>query len=151
MVEAFSSGSSSPGNENIELFNGTNSLKPISAMPGASEVKTVRLTTGATSTTVSTELTPTSGKKVRVISLDLISDSATATNFEVYFGTGANITSNAGKEIAETRLDTDIVLSFTKTWPDGGGPVGAVDEVVSVRTSADIGTGGFGILTYREE
>ena len=120
-------------------------------IPAASEVKTVRLTTGATSTTRSTELTPTSGKKVRVISLDLITDSATATNFEVYFGTGTNITTNAGSEIAECRLDTDIVMNFTKSWPDGGGPVGAADEVVSIRTGTDIGTGGFGILTYREE
>ena len=122
--------------------------------PDASEVKTVRLTTGATSTTRSTELTPTSGKKVRVISLDLNTDNTAVAQFEVYFGTGTNITTNAGKEIAETRLDEQaagMLPYFTKSWPDGGGPVGAADDVVSIRTSADIGTGGFGILTYREE
>ena len=151
MADTGSGGSTPTGSQDVEIFSGSTALKPISAMPGASEVKTVRLTTGATSTTVSTELTPTSGKKVRVISIDLVTDSATAANFEVYFGTGANITSNAGKEIVETRLDTDNVPFFTKTWPDGGGPVGAADDVVSIRTSADIGTGGFGILTYREE
>ncbi len=123
-------------------------------IPGASDVKTVRLTTGSTSTTRSTELTPTSGKKIRVISLDLSTDNTTVAQFEVYFGTGTNITTNAGKEIAETRLDEQaagMLPYFTKSWPDGGGPVGAVNDVVSIRTSANIGTGGFGILTYREE
>lgn len=126
-------------------------LGPIGAPTGASEVKTARKTTVSNSTTRVTMATPTSGKKIRILSVRSSSKSATATPFEIYFGTGANITTNAGKEVDNPNLDlTDQPNAFA-SWPDGAGPVGAADDVVSLRTEDDITTTGRVIVSYREE
>ena len=119
--------------------------------PGASEVKSVLKTTASNSTTRVTVLTPTSGKKVRIISCHARSGSTTGTGIEVYFATGATILTNAGKEIVETVLDITDMPSIFLVWPDGGGPVGAVDEVISLRTGADITNNVVVVIHYREE
>ena len=150
MVDTSSGGSSSPGNENIELFNGTDSLKPISAMPGAGEVKAVRQTI-SNSTTVVTAATPASGKKIRIISVIINYDSTTATAAEVYFDTGANIASDELKAIAEAFMlsPDNAIASFT--WPDGAGPVGAADDVLSVREGTGVVATLSFVIHYREE
>ncbi len=119
--------------------------------PGASEVKAARLTTVSSSVTRATVFTPTSGKKVRIVSVQLANASTTGTIFWVYFDTGAAITTNPGKEIANAYLDLDTVPSWALSWPDGAGPVGDVDDVVSLRTNVDIATTGMIIVHYREE
>ena len=123
-------------------------------VPGAGEVLPTRSVLGATSTTRSTVLTPGSGKKLRVIKCLAITDSSTVTNFQVYFGTGANITTNAGKEVMEARLDLAAageVAQRSEDWPEGAGTVGAADEVLSVRTDVDIGANGKVYVWTREE
>ena len=145
-----SGGSSPTGNDNVELFSGTIALKPIAAMPGASEVKAVRQTI-SNSTTVATIATTASGKKIRIISVIINYDSASATAAEVYFGTGDNIASDETKAIAEAFMlsPDNAIASFT--WPDGAGPVGAADEVLSVREGTGvIATLSF-VIHYREE
>ncbi len=119
--------------------------------PGASEVKAARLVSVDDSTTRATIATPASGKKIRIIALQVWTDSTTAAVVEVYFDTGTNITSNAGNEIAEPRLDLDDFSHFDMVWPDGGGPVGGADEVVSLRTTANITVAVRIIIHYREE
>ena len=119
--------------------------------PGASEVKTVRLQSATDSTTRATIKTPTSGKKIRIISVDCTTGSTTLAVYEYYFGTGANISTNAGSEIAEFVLDAGIEHDALMVWPDGGGPVGAADEVVSFRTTSDITNNARMIIVYREE
>ena len=118
---------------------------------GASEVKTARLISAGNSTTRATIATPTSGKKIRIISVVCSTGSATVTVFEFYFGTGAAITTNPGNEITEYVLDVDVQQSIAEKWPDGGGPVGAVDEVVSFRTVSDIVANARMVIAYREE
>ena len=118
--------------------------------PGASEVKTARLATVSPANTRVTILTPTSGKKVRIVSCQLSCNNAGLNILEVYFGTGANITTNAGKEVMEVHLGA-AVTAFGLTWPDGGGPVGVANEVVSLRVSADITVTGRVVISYREE
>lgn len=119
--------------------------------PGASEVKSDRLRTATDSSVRVTMFTPTSGTRIRIISVQIGSTSSTIVAAEMYFATGANITTNAGKEIVNTPIDADPAQSFRMVWPDGGGPIGAVDEVLSYRTSADITTSHFVLVHYREE
>ena len=119
--------------------------------PGASEVKSIVFTSATDSSTRATVLTPTSGKKIRIVSCRQTSASATATGFGVWFGTGAAVTTDTTKVIDYAVLDlTDLPVS-TIEWPDGGGPVGAVDEVVSFATNGDITTGARIVIHYREE
>ncbi|KKM24968.1 hypothetical protein LCGC14_1599780 [marine sediment metagenome] len=118
---------------------------------GASEVKAARKQTVGDSTTRQTAVTPTAGKKIRVVSCVCFTNSATANRFEVYFGTGASIFTTAGKEIMESYLDMDNQATFGMVWPDGGGPVGAVDDVVSLRTGVDISNLAYVLIHYREE
>jgi hypothetical protein len=118
---------------------------------GAGEVLAARRGTVAPSTTRVTLATPSSGLQIRIISFMAMNGGSTGARFELYFGAGATITTTAGKEIANIQLDADTQASFGLAWPDGGGPVGAADDVVSVRTNVDIGTDGVALIHYREE
>ncbi len=130
---------------------GGNILAAAPWTPGASDVKVARLVPAAASTTREAIATPASGKKVRIIAVQAFSASTTGTRFEVYFATGANIGTTAGKEIANWWLDLTDHPTQVITYPDGGGPVGAADDVVSVRTSGDITTSAEYVVLYREE
>lgn len=103
-------------------------------IPGASDVKT-NYARSAASTTRATIVTPQSGKKIRMVGLMLHHDNTTATRVEVYFGTGTNIATDATKAIAEVLMDSANSPNEARSWPDGGGPVGAVDDVLSIRAS----------------
>ena len=118
---------------------------------GASEVKGVTLLTVDPSTTRVTAITPTTGKKIRIVAVIVSSLSAQDSNMEVYFHTGANAFTNPGKIVFWGGLDVDIQISHSLAWPDGGGPVGAVDEVLSVRTGSNITSAGIFVIHYREE
>ena len=118
---------------------------------GASEVKSLLKQTVASATARATAITPSSGKKVRLISVVVDSSSATLSRMEVYFGTGASFLTNLDKIILHTVLDRDTFTGFGMAWPDGAGPVGDADEVVSIRASADIGGSGNFSFHYREE
>ena len=120
--------------------------------PGASEVKTLRVSSATDSSTRATVLTPTSGKRVRIISISI--GTLTATNFigRLYFGTGAAISTTPANALFEANIDNSPAPGYyVKDWPDGGGPIGDVDEVVSMITDVDIGGGMPTIITYREE
>ena len=131
------------------LFDNRGRLVTVPYIPGASEVLSVRLRAAASSTRA-TVLTPTSGKAIRIISIEVNYDNTSGLLIEVYFGTGANIGTNAGKEISEGVYDRDDFHNHRVSWPDGGGPVGAVDDVLSIRST--VATGNTGIIVhYREE
>ncbi len=106
--------------------------------------------TAGTSTTVATFITPAAAKRVRIHSIFMNTASATASQFEVYFHTGANITTTPAKAIAACTLDTDT-QAFETVQFGKDGPVGAVGEVVSLRTSVDITTNGNFTIVYHEE
>ena len=119
--------------------------------PGASEVLTDVQTVASTSVTRATAITPTSGRKVRIVSVSVATFNATGDpgRISVYFGTGVNYNSSLTKGITEGI--TDIEGFFSQAWPDGGGPVGAVDEVVSWKTEAETDTAMRLTTQYREE
>jgi hypothetical protein len=140
------------GNQIVELYKDNTALSPIAAMPGASEVKSIIKATATDSSVRATAITPTSGKKVRIISVVMVSLSTTAVQFGIHFGTGATILTTPANAIALADLDRDApVPNAHQEWPDGAGPVGAADAVVSIRTSADIGSNGLVLIHYREE
>lgn len=114
------------------------------------ETKTLFAATPNPSTTKATHITPITGHRVRIHSIFMNTASSTAAQFEVYFGTGANITSTPANAIAACTLDTDTQAFETVQFGDDG-PIGAVDSVVSTRTSADITTNGNFTIVYHEE
>ena len=120
---------------------------------GAGEVIATRAFTGSVSTTRSTLVTPTSGKKIRIVDFDMRNDSLTDTLGELYFSTGANFETTAGKAIGRSPLiDTTVnAPHVSKVWPEGSGPVGAVDDVLSIRTNIDVGANFEVTVHYREE
>lgn len=141
---------STDGNWLTELYIDNSQLKPISAMPGASEVKQARGPVAGASTSRQDVVTASAGKKIRLISVSMSFDSSDITGFEYYFGDGANITSNAGKEIADFRIDQDVNPIVVMSWPDGAGPVGAADDEFSFRAVAANGNPRLDVI-YREE
>jgi len=126
---------------------------PLKPQPGERtgfETKTVFLATAAPSTTAVPIATPVSGHRIRVQDVFMNTASNAAAQFEVYFDTGANITSDTTKAIAACTLDTDTQTFETVQFGDYG-PIGVVDDMVYIRTSADITTNGNFTIVYHEE
>jgi len=121
-----------------------------SGHPGVGDVLAVRETI-SNSTTVVTAATPTAGTRIKIISVIISYDSATATAAEVYFGTGASIGTDETKVIAEAFMLSPQLRLATFDFPDEGRKVGAVDEVVSVRAGAAVVATLSFIIHYREE
>ena len=127
-------------------------LKPSPGDHVGGEVKTYTKVTATNSSTKVTLVTPASAKRIRVIAVMVTSSSTTGATFEVYFHTGDNIDSAATKAIFASYLDADLNTGCDNVaFPDGAGPVGAIGEVVSMRTSADVAANGRFTIVYREE
>lgn len=105
--------------------------------PGASDVLSIVVDVAAVSASRQTLLTPTAGKKVRMISLEVVTRGLTTNpdRVGVYFGTGAAYITTVANAIAEFVPGTTGEQSIQ--WPDGGGPVGAADAVVSGITETE--------------
>ena len=122
----------------------------------ASEVKSYGLQIQS-STTRTTFVTPTSGKRIRVISAFVGFEAQVSMGSELYFGTGTNIDSDVNKSVAHWRAigsgtnNATSDYSWQATFPDGGGPIGAVDEVLSARAHQSHGNILRFIVHYREE
>ena len=118
--------------------------------PGGSEVKSTVIVIGATAAAVQTALTPTLGTKVRIISVEVLADvTADPDAIWVYFGTGTTFTTNPASIVA--MLYTGAAGADRHGWPDGGGPLGAVDEVLSWRTKTETEAIIHLAVVYREE
>ena len=114
--------------------------------PGASEVKQFRgvaITEGGAVTLA----TPASGKRIRIISFSTIYTAALENYTDFYFGTSPTTTDQIWTaHTEETFRESSMV------WPDGGGPLGAVDQVVRCDPSTAIDTGAATFhIVYREE
>ena len=111
---------------------------------GESETKTVRLVI-ASSTTRITLATPASGKRIVTESLNINFEGTTDNGIEIYFGTGANIGSTAGKEVFDARQAAKGPVFAIK------GHVGLVDEVLSARAEVSLAEDIDIILEYRDK
>ncbi len=130
----------------IAVYDGT-------AWQVASEVKTTRGVRTNSSARL-TLATPASGKKIRILTVDITSetDNVTAVRAEVWFGTAANLGGAGTKGIAETLMDVVGNPSFFAAFTDGAGPVGSADEDVAIRVDAAlVAESVFFLITYREE
>ena len=95
--------------------------------------------------------TPATGKRIRIISLEVLSYGLSTDPAVAYFwfGTGAQYTTAPSKVIASPSPGRNRGVFLV--WPDGAGPVGGVDEVVSWNTQVETETGLRATLHYREE
>jgi len=139
------------GNQIVELYKDNNALSPIAAMPGASEVKNDSKGINATSASRNTFFSPSSGKKIRLISIKVVSNGLTTDpdRVSVYFGTGAAYTTDGTKAVTEGSPGT--TGSFSESWPDGAGPIGAADEALSWITETETETALRITCQFREE
>lgn len=119
--------------------------------PDSSEVISTIVVIGATSATRATVITPTSGKKIRVLKIETAAFNLTTDPdvVQVYFGTGAAVTTNPASVIAI--FDTGTDGDGRDITGDGEGAIGAVDEVLSWRTETETETGLHLVIRYREE
>jgi hypothetical protein len=133
-------------------LNGLGQLCFSGAVPGAGVVLGARVITVA-NTIRQTMITPTVGKRIRIISCALGSG-GTVTGIEVYFGTGANIDTTPANAIVYGRIIEGAAGIYAQNpqfgFGDGSGPVGAVDAVVSQRNDSSIANHSI-IIHYREE
>ena len=105
----------------------------------------------ATSATRQPLITPTAGFRVRILSVQVVTRGLTTNpdRVGVYFSTGAAYTTTAAKAIGEFVPGTTGMQEMT--WPDGTGPVGAVDDVVSGITESETELLMRYTITYRLE
>lgn len=131
------------------LTGASGRLAVLPAAPGASEVKAARIVINNSSTRA-TVATPTSGTAIRMLYWSINAQGSSKLATELYFGTGANIGTTAGKEIKEGRLNRDDppLQGFPA---DGAGQVGAVDDVLSFRITGAVAEDVYIIVLYREE
>ena len=116
-----------------------------------SDTKTHYEPAPANNTDRSTLITPTTGKKVRLIRVKVSQTSSDGLHHaELYFGTGANLATNAAKAIELIRVP-DLSEGTTRSWGRGAGPVGLKNEVVSFRWTVAPTTTHTIILEYTEE
>ena len=86
-----------------------------------------------TSNTREAIATPNKGKRIRVLRIRAIQESADARHlYEIYFGTGANITTNPAKAVDILDIP-NLGESATRTFLREEGPRGLRDEVLSGR------------------
>jgi hypothetical protein len=121
------------------------------AQPASGEVLSQRYTSETDSSARHTMIDPTSGKKIRMVALVINFSSSTTTLVEIYFGSGAGISTTGTKAIAHVRVDKEDHPTVVIVWPDGAGPVGAADDDLSVRTDTDITSNFRCTIQYREE
>jgi hypothetical protein len=137
----------------LELGGGTKNIMSKIAdafLTGFGDVLQHTFTLTGTSTTAQTALTPTSGSRIRIISAEVSAKLTTAPDrVGVYFGTGASYTSAVSKAICQGYIGT--TGDFFRTWEDGAGPVGGIDDVVSIITETETETGLELTLVYREQ
>lgn len=133
-------------------------LKPSVGDHIGGEVKTYTKWTVASSNTRADLIAPAAAKRIRVIAVNCLNTSTINSGFEVYFGTGASLWTNPASAIFFTYLavpsaaDKTFIASDHIVFPEGSQPVGAIGEVVSMRTGT-VGIGGSAsfLITYREE
>jgi len=131
----------------LELDGHVIILKPRDGEVIGRETKSFTKATASDSTADVTLVTPNATKRIQVLSLNMITTSATAADFECYFSVADAMP--AAKVIAVRNLDTDAVNEHFVNFGDNG-PKGEVGEVVSMRTSVNITTSGTYTIVYRE-
>lgn len=98
-----------------------------------------------------TLVTPRKGYRLRLVRLQVIQTGADGRRTaDVYFGTGTGLFTAPAKAV-----DLVVILNqstaSTRSWERGTGPIGLVDEVLSIRLAASGTTLHTAIVEYTEE
>jgi hypothetical protein len=120
------------------------------AIPGASIPKIFNDVLNPTSTRA-TLITPTSGKKIRIISFNAMSKAGDFRKVRFYFGSGAAFDTSTTTGIGIVAGYSSLQGFAGMAFPDGAGPVGAVDAVVSWISDGSLAPEYDLVITYREE
>ena len=116
-----------------------------------SDTKTTYVALSPSSTTRVTLLTPATGRAIRIIRVDVSQTSADGVHyFEVYFGTGTDITTTPSNAIDLVRV-SDQGQGATRSWSRGAGPASAKNEVLSIRAQVSAGSSHKVLVEYTEE
>ena len=135
----------------MAVTNGDGTIE-LSVTGGGVAATKMYTTTTDPGTTRTTMITPTGGTAIRMISIEKIVNSSGATGItETYFGTGANISSDATKAISKITTPASEYRNYFRNWPAGDGPVGATNDVLSIRNNV-LGLDGVELtFVYTEE
>ena len=135
----------------MAVANGDGTIE-LSVTGGGVAATKMFTTTTDPGTTRTTMITPTGGTAIRIISIEKIVNSSGATGItETYFGTGANISSNVAKAISKITTPASEYRNYFRNWPAGDGPVGATNDVLSIRNNV-LGIDGVQLtFVYTEE
>ena len=116
-----------------------------------SDTKTTYIVLAASSTSRVTLVTPATGRVMRIIRVEISQVSVDGLHyFEVYFGTGTDVTTNASKAIDLVRVP-DQGQGATRSWARGAGPVGGKNEVLSIRAQVSAASSHKVLVEYTEE
>ena len=103
------------------------------------------------STVRQTLLTPSVGKRVRLIQVSVAQVGSDGVHYaELYFGTGTTIADNPTKAIGYARVP-DNGEGSSRAWGRGAGPVAAKNQVLSIRWTVAPATSHKVIVEYTEE
>lgn len=88
---------------------------------------------GSGSSSRTTLITPSTGRRLRVVRVAITQVNSDATHYaELYYGTGTDITTNSAKAIDFVKVPNEGE-GATRSWSRGTGPVGQKNEVLSLR------------------
>lgn len=88
---------------------------------------------------------------IRLMGISTTFGGNTAQGVEYYFGSGANITTNAGCEISEIQNKACNKRTYSRFWAATSGPVGKQGQVFSFRGTADVDEPVSAVIYYKEE
>lgn len=119
--------------------------------PDPSETKTLYFSHAVT-TTRETVVTPSQGKRLRLVHVRAIHrpNFSTAIVVELYFGTGSTIGASGSTPVDAFQVSG--TTEQTRSWARGQGPRGARNEVLSIRENSTAAGGYVDLLVeYTEE
>lgn len=116
-----------------------------------SDTQTMLYNDTSRSTSRRTLLSPSPGKRLRLINLTIYQPTSDNAHFcEVYFGNGSSIGSSPRKAVGYVRVP-DHSSGSTRTWGRGAGPAGERNEPLSVRWITKPTTSHKFVVEYTEE
>jgi hypothetical protein len=109
------------------------------------------LSDGTGSSSRTTLITPSTGRRLRVVRVTITQVSPDSVHYaEIFYGTGANIQSDETKAVDFVKVP-DQGEGATRSWSRGTGPVGLKNEVLSLRWTSAPTTSHKIMVEYTEE
>lgn len=115
------------------------------------DTKVRYVSNGSGSSSRATLITPSTGRRIRIVRIAVVQLESDGDHYvELFFGTGTDIGTDAAKAIDLVKV-ADQGRGATRTWSRGTGPVGAKNEVLSLRWTLTPTSSHKLIVEYTEE